>query len=82
MVGLSQLGEGDLAVRLRFRDHDCCQDVAEHFNENLSKLDRRVREIKAQVREILDKDHTPEQYKRLTEGVWRELCLFSTSDKD
>ena len=77
--GLSQLGEGDLTVRLKFRDNDCCHDVAEQFNIHVSKLDARIRDIREKVGEISNAEHTPEQYQVLTREIWRELCLIKTT---
>ena len=77
--GLSQVGGGDLTVRLKFRDRDCCQEVAENFNLNIAKLEGRVSEIKKHLGEKLNQDLTVEQYKALTKEVWNELCGIKTS---
>ena len=79
--GLSQLGAGDLTVRLHFRDRDCCQDIAESFNANVAKVEDRVESIKRKLGENLDRDLTVDAYRALIKELWNELCFFNTKNQ-
>ena len=78
--GLAQLGAGDLTVRLKFRDGDCCQEVAERFNLNIAKVEQRLGSIKKKLESNRNQDLTLEQYKALTNELWSDFCIFNIND--
>ena len=70
---LSQVGQGDLTVRLKFREDDCCQEIAEQFNESIEKLANDLRELEHGLKQIVEGDHDFERYKELTDNLWHKF---------
>ncbi|MBU1075780.1 MAG: methyl-accepting chemotaxis protein [Spirochaetes bacterium] len=49
---LKKVGQGDLTVKLIFRDKDELKDLAAIFTENIMKLNNKVKDVKASSRTI------------------------------